>query len=160
MNIDNSGTTLVIDPKSQAAIDAVRDRITLLESENTRLTKLKANLDADVRKMEADLAYKTDLVTEIENKLEAAISQLDKVTADADEAARVYNEMIAATDSTQKVIQDHSEKLAAREKDLNEREFALDARREVLSEGEKDLEVQILAVQSKKEALTEVLTKL
>ena len=160
MKIDNSSTSIVLDPKSQAAIDAVRDRITLLESENARLTKLKSNLDADVRKTEADLSYKADLLMDIETKMENASSKLDAIIAIEVDSTNTYNEMNEKIVVMQRDMDEQAASLTERERKINAREFAVDARTEILLDGEAELEIANALMQVKIDAIEALLTKL
>lgn len=160
MNIDNSGSSIVIDPKSQAAIDAVRDRITLLESENARLTRLKTVLDDSVRKAEADLAYKTDLLTDINTKIEVATTKLNETIVIEVEASNSVNELKERIATIQKDINEKEVAFTAKEKELNERESYMDDRAKAITNAENQLNAEWEAVNAKKVAIQELLTKL
>jgi hypothetical protein len=160
MNIDNSGPSVVLDPKSQAAIDAVRDRITLLDSENARLTKLKVTLEDSVRKVEADLAYKT--------------AQLDEVTIACADAVTSLNATLELEAKTRATLQDLQSTEEQIKRDLDEQAAAISDREKsilaqashnneqtgILAEREAKLDTEIALVAAKKVAIEELLTKL
>lgn len=160
MNVNNSGSSLVIDPKSQAAIDIVRDRITLLESENTRLTKLKAVLDDSVRKAEAELAYKTELLEEIDKKTIVAVALLEgTITSEAEVQARV-DTLKATEEQIKRDLDEQADAIIDREKVVREQELDLATQQAEIARRSEALVLEENELDNKKEALAALLTKL
>ncbi len=160
MNVNNSGSSLVIDPKSQAAIDAVRDRITLLDSENARLTKLKAVLEDSVRKVEADLDYKNNLLIEIDAKVTAATALLEgAITSESEVRSRVET-LKATEEQIKRDLDEQADALIAREKTLDEEARTHAATAEALEALRVKLTTEEAILNTKKENLQDVLAKL
>jgi chromosome segregation ATPase len=160
MNIDNSGSSIVIDPKSQAAIDAVRDRINLLESENARLTKLQATLTDAVRKAEAELAYKTEQLDEVTNTHAAAVISLNTTLEFEAKTRETVKELQSTEEQIKRDLDEQATAITERERlvtdreiDMRKREVSLARRGEILALDEMD-------VDAKKAAIQELLTKL
>jgi chromosome segregation ATPase len=70
MQVDNSGTTVVLDAKTTQAIEEGKNRITLLQVEELRLKNLKKDLEQQIIKLEADIDYKEGKVAEISGRLD------------------------------------------------------------------------------------------
>ena len=58
MSIDNSGATLIFDDKTTTAIEAGKNRLTLLQAEELRLGKLNHALEAQLIKLTNEIASK------------------------------------------------------------------------------------------------------
>jgi len=160
MNIDNSSTTVVIDAKSQAAIDAVRDRITLLDSENARLTKLKSVLDDSVRKIEADLAYKTTLLKEIDGKIEVSTVTLNDAIASEVEVRNAVEELQKTEEQIKRDLDEQATAIIEREKVVRAQEADMKVRMDIFLDREVQLDADTIEMGIKKNAISTLLKQL
>jgi chromosome segregation ATPase len=160
MNIDNSGATVVLDSKSKEAIESVANRITVMESEVARLTKLRASLEGDVRKLEGEIAYKNEMLNTYEDAAEATRNKL----TDLEEDVRAHVNTMHANESDLKARENA---LAQRENEVTKREqdvsnlavtIANEKRQCELDRAEMDEEIEVLEL--KKRIIQDALTKL
>jgi chromosome segregation ATPase len=160
MNIDNSGATVVLDSKSKEAIESVANRITVMESEVSRLTKLRSSLEGDVRKLEGEIAYKNEMLNTYEDAVEATRKKL----TDLEEDVRAHVNTMHANESDLKARENV---LAQRENEVTKREqdvsnlavtIANEKRQCELDRAEVDEEIEVLEL--KKRIIKDTLTKL
>lgn len=160
MNVDNSGANLILDPQSQIVIDAIRDRITLLESEGARLGKLKTNLDDAVRKTEADLAYKNTLLENASSDLDAAMTKLNDVIATEVEASNSVNDMNLRLKTSQKDMDEQADALSVREKIISANEASLAIQASDLAVIQAQVNIDTTVINTKKDAIQALITSL
>lgn len=120
MQVDNSGSTVVLDAKTSQAIDEGKNRITMLQVEELRLKNLKKSLEAEIINLEADIDYK-------ENKLVELGSMLDVQSKELELLEEQINHRIEDKDTLDKYIETREKGIAAKEIELHEKELSLDA---------------------------------
>lgn len=127
MQVDNSGTTVVLDAKTAQAIEEGKNRITLLQVEELRLKNLKKDLEQQVIKLEADIDYKEGKIVELGSILDKAGEELEFLNHD-----------LEITEDRRKTILDElnkrEEAVQARETALHERELAVNAEQAKLND--------------------------
>lgn len=160
MDVNNSGATIILDPQSQATVDAIRDRITLMESELSRLGKLKSNIDDAVRKADADLAYKNDLLNEATASLKEDIDNLDSTRNDKGLAEIALKELNDALVIGQKDIDEKSAALTKRELDITNKEKELLVRENDLNKKQVGIDTDTASINEKKTEIQDLLSKL
>lgn len=160
MNINNSSDTVVIDPKSQAAIDAVRDRITLIESENVRLTKLKNTLEAEVRTTDNALEYKKELLAGTEGALTITQTELEAALIELDSVRNLVEEYNSEYQTKVKDLDEQATALTLREKKIQEMDAHLGDTQIKIMVASNALGEEKIEVERKKAAIAELLTKL
>jgi len=160
MNIDNSGATVVLDSKSKEAIESVANRITVMESEVSRLTKLRASLEGDVRKLEGEIAYKNEMLNTYEDAVVSTRDSLKKL----EEQVRDHEESVA---QQTKDLKDRADIVVRRENEVTKREqdvsnlavtIANEKRQCEIDRAEMDEEIE--ALELKKRIIQDTLTKL
>lgn len=120
MHIENSGPSVVFDAKTQEAIEAGKNRVTLLEVETLRLSKLKKVLEGDIVKLEADLVYKTGKAEETEVRLDTLLKEV-----------KIADEKLSEMNSK---IENDAMLLAIQHKNVEKREAELTTRLKELQE--------------------------
>jgi chromosome segregation ATPase len=127
MKVTNEGQTFVFDSKTKEAIEAGKNKITLLAVEELRLKKLKGSLESEIIKLEADIKYKEDRVVELGNVLketEKEVASLRDVLAELEEVHRFALEK----------LKNREEAVQAQETTLHEKELALNAKQAQLND--------------------------
>ncbi len=127
MQVDNSGTTVVLDKKTTQAIEEGKNRITLLQVEELRLKNLKKGMEAEIIKLEADIDYKKDVVNKLNLSVTAAQNNLTEVVEQV-------NEAIDQRDKILKELKTREESVQAQETALHEKELTLNAEQLRLTE--------------------------
>lgn len=120
MQVDNSGTTVVLDAKTTQAIEEGKNRITMLQVEELRLKNLKKDLEQQIIKLEADIDYKEGKVVELGAILEETGNELKFLE---EQVRRVRVQFEAVTDDCVK----REKEVQAKETALHERELAVNA---------------------------------
>lgn len=90
MKITNEGQTFVFDSKTQEAIEAGQNRLTLLAVEELRLKKLKGSIESEVIKLEADIDYKQKMSVSLDEKLVEIKKDIDKAISDLEQKKTDY----------------------------------------------------------------------
>lgn len=120
MQVDNSGTTVVLDTKTTQAIEEGKNRITLLQVEELRLKNLKKDLEQQIIKLEADIDYKESKVVELGSILDEAGAELEFLNQDLEITEDRRKTILAELNKREEVVQ-------AKETALHERELAVNA---------------------------------
>lgn len=125
MKIDNSGPSFTFDANTTQAIEEGKNRITLLQIEELRLSKLKGTLEAELIRMENDLSVKTDsfaVKTEEMDNLEVSIFD---ATSQLNATNKLFADIKADIEVRTKAIIDREEFCRIKEKDLEDLEKEL-----------------------------------
>jgi chromosome segregation ATPase len=127
MQVDNSGTTVVLDAKTTQAIEEGKNRITMLQVEELRLKNLKKGLEAEIIKLEADIDYKGETQCELTGQIVLARQELKLLVGQVEE---LKNEQ----ESLHSELRKREEAVQAQETSLHERELALNAEQAKLND--------------------------
>jgi hypothetical protein len=127
MQVDNSGTTVVLDAKTTQAIEEGKNRITLLQVEELRLKNLKKGLEAEIIKLEADIDYKEDKVVELGGIIEDTEKELELLKEQVALLASEQADLLAEVNKREEAVQ-------AKETALHEKELALNAQQARLND--------------------------
>lgn len=148
MQIDNSSSTFVFDEKTKEAIEEGKNRITLLSLEETRLTKLKGSLLAEIARLEADIADKEKRDGSLLNSIE----EKKKLT---DEAGKALLNLESKIDQKSKDLDIKEREASQKEVSLAERERDVAKKEEVLSLNLKEVDAIKEQLIKEKELLEE-----
>lgn len=120
MQVDNSGTTVVLDKKTTQAIEEGKNRITLLQVEELRLKNLKKELEQQIIKLEADIDYKEGKLVELGSMLEVQGKELELLKEQVFLLAEEQTDLLTEINKREEAVQ-------AKETALHEKELALNA---------------------------------
>lgn len=127
MQVDNSGTTVVLDAKTTQAIEEGKNRITLLQVEELRLKNLKKDLEQQIIKLEADIDYKEDRVMELGSILDEHEKELKVLQEQVRIVRTQFAEITDDCVNREKAVQ-------AKETAVHEKELAINAEQAKLND--------------------------
>lgn len=127
MQVDNSGTTVVLDEKTTQAIEEGKNRITLLQVEELRLKNLKKGLEVEIINLEADIDYKKETQCELTAQIVLAKQELKLLVGQVEE-------LKGEQESLHSEISKREEAIQAQETALHERELAVNAEQAKLND--------------------------
>lgn len=119
MQVDNSGTTVVLDAKTTQAIEEGKNRITMLQVEELRLKNLKKGLEAEIISLEADIDYKEDKIVDLSNTLEQTEKECQMAQT------RLTESITHRTVINDEIVK-REEAVQAKETDLHEKQLVLE----------------------------------
>ncbi len=125
MQVDNSGTTVVLDAKATQAIEEGKNRITMLQVEELRLKNLKKSLEAEIIALEADIKYKETLVAEVTGRLDILDEQEKNTASRLAELIHDEAERKAEAEAEKARLEKLEAELTEREKTLNAQQAKL-----------------------------------
>lgn len=160
MKVDNSGPAVVFSQKTKEAIEEGKNRVTLLQVEELRLTKLKNSLEADLIKLEGDIVYKNKLVSDKEKELSDLEISLNESIKQLNAANEFYSETKVDTESRLKVVEIAEVSLKEKEKSLNVKEKAIDKREAELKVSESKATATMNEINEKKAKIDALLKTL
>jgi chromosome segregation ATPase len=158
MTIDNAGAILTLDPKSKEAIELLQNRVTLLESEIARLTRLKAGIEADVRKAEAECAYQNEKLGVLTAKVEEAKEKHAKIVQDKDEAQGRLADAQKDYKVLQLATQSACDEMVKQREELTKWSEEIEVRDTETARREKDSKARELALGKLRDDVTKLLT--
>lgn len=115
MQVENNGETIIFDQKTIEAIEAGKNRITLLQTEELRYNKLITELKAQVISVDNELADKTQ-------QLEAVVEELDIMVKEVDTEKILLESINEEKLIVADVMKSHELVLTKREEEVLERE--------------------------------------
>jgi len=120
MQVDNSGTTVVLDAKTAQAIEEGKNRITMLQVEELRLKNLRKDLEQQIIKLEADIDYKEGKVVELGSILNVQGKEFELLKEQVALLANEQADLLAEVNKREEAVQ-------ARETAVHEKELAVNA---------------------------------
>jgi len=132
MVVDNSGATYVFDANTTQAIEEGKNRITLLQVEELRLSNLKSSLESQIITAENSLTYKTEQLDKLTVEVETTNIKLSDLN---DAVAGKQSEY----DNLVKTIQDRTASLEVLETQITDREQAIMERENAVTVREQKL---------------------
>lgn len=120
MQVDNSGTTVVLDAKTTQAIEEGKNRITMLQVEELRLKNLKKSLESEIISLEADIDYKENKVVQLGSIIEHSEKELNSLKQEVEAALARQAALLADLNKREEEVQ-------AKETAAHEKELALNA---------------------------------
>ena len=148
MGVDNSGATYVFDANTTQAIEEGKNRITLLQVEELRLSNLKSSLESQIVTAENSLTYKTEQLEKLTTEVETTRIKLEEVTAAVAGKQVEYNDLV-------KKIQDRIAALEVVETQITDREQAVSERETAVTERENQLNERELTISQDGEIISE-----
>ncbi len=126
MQVDNSGTTVVLDAKTTQAIEEGKNRITLLQVEELRLKNLKKDLEQQIIKLEADIDYKEGKLVELGSMLDVQGKEFDLLKEQVALLAKEQTSVLTETNKREDAIQAKETALHEKELELHAKKLELD----------------------------------
>ena len=121
MSIDNSGNTYVFDAGTTQAIEEGKNRVSLINAEIDRLTRLQVSLNADVTNIHAEIEYSKTNLDVLNQKNTDAQAGFDALQAKS-------VEINASNDAITADIASRTDAIAQKEAAIAEKETAISAR--------------------------------
>ncbi len=151
---------MVFDAKTVTAIEAGKNRITLLQAEELRLNKLNQSLEARLITLTNDIASKEKTEQELTKSIETLQAELtvvdDQLVSTLEEKKQIEVDLRFRLDEINKQVADLKEREVmcdSLSKELNTKKSALAAK-------ESDLDAKELTLKTKQNLLQEVINKL
>ncbi len=160
MNVDNSGASFVFDAKTTQAIEEGKNRITLLQVEELRLSKLKQTLEGQIIKLEADIDYKEKKVSKLDEEVSTLEVSIEEAVKQLNAANKFHGETKAKVDSMNADLGKRQDDLVLKESKLLDREHTLSESEYRHTKAVSELEADRQSIDEKKQLITELVSKL
>jgi len=115
MQVENNGETIIFDQKTTEAIEAGKNRITLLQTEELRYNKLITELKAQVISVDNELADKT-------KRFESVVAELNILVTEVEDERILLESITQEHLIVTSVMKEHELVLTTREEEVLERE--------------------------------------
>lgn len=160
MGVDNSGPTVVFDAKTNEAIEAGKNRITLLQAEELRYNRLLSDLKAGIVTAEASLADKTKQVELLDEDIASLQKEIVEATGLLEEVKAKHKVFTGEIETKTAELTEREAAVAEREAKVAKEESRLATLAKAIDLEQAELDEEVTVIELKKKLIQDLVSKL